>query len=160
VGAYHPVTDFGLWLDMTRGGRTWDVFIRRQIRGYFKRAAGVASDREFDDYITNFSVVKRAAAITAPVLLISGQKDPTVSIDRALHAKMSGLIFRLLSEYFSEAAGRKITTGMISSLQTFGKYAGWHPHWLPIVLKGGFDRQPSPFTGKNPAGSSAGLAGC
>ena len=83
VVAYYPVTDFGRWLDMTRGGSEWDVFIRRQIRGYFKRAAGVESDRVFDDYISNYSVVKHAAAITAPVLLIHGQKDPTVSIDQS-----------------------------------------------------------------------------
>jgi len=49
-------------------------------------------------------------------------------------------MFRLLSEYLSEAAGRKITTGMVSSLQTFGEYASWHPHWHTIVLEGGFDR--------------------
>jgi hypothetical protein len=31
-------------------------------------------------------------------------------------------------------------TGMVSSLQTFGEYASWHPHWHTIVLEGGFDR--------------------
>jgi hypothetical protein len=60
--------------------------------------------------------------------------------DRALHVELSRLIFRLLSEYFSEAAGRKITMGMVSSLRTFGEYASWHPHWHTIVLEGGFDR--------------------
>ena len=60
--------------------------------------------------------------------------------DRTLHAELSGLIFSLLSEYFSEAAGRKITTGMVSSLQSFGEYASRHPHWHTIVLEGGFDR--------------------
>ncbi|MBN2353700.1 MAG: transposase [Spirochaetales bacterium] len=29
---------------------------------------------------------------------------------------------------------------MVSSLQTFGEYAAWHPHWHTIVLEGGFDR--------------------
>jgi hypothetical protein len=60
--------------------------------------------------------------------------------DRALHAELSRLIFRLLREYFSEAAERKIMPGMVSSLQTFGEYASWHPHWHTIVLEGGFDR--------------------
>jgi hypothetical protein len=46
----------------------------------------------------------------------------------------------LLSDYFSEAAGREITTGMVSSLQTFGEYTSWNPHWHTIVLEGGFDR--------------------
>jgi hypothetical protein len=59
--------------------------------------------------------------------------------DRAIHAELSRLIFRLLSDYFSEAAGRTIVTGMVSSLQTFGEYASWHPHWHTIVLEGGFD---------------------
>jgi len=62
-------------------------------------------------------------------------------------------MFCLLSDYFSEVAGRKITTGMVSSIQTFGEYASWNPHWLvadcvccspkhpghTIVLEGGFD---------------------
>ena len=30
--------------------------------------------------------------------------------------------------------------GLVSSLQTFGEYASWHPHWHTIVLEGGFDR--------------------
>ena len=42
--------------------------------------------------------------------------------DRELHAKLSRLIFSLLSSYFSEAAGHTITTGMVSSLQTFGEW--------------------------------------
>jgi hypothetical protein len=45
--------------------------------------------------------------------------------DRSLPADLSRLIFKMLTDYFSEAAGRKITTGMVSSLQTFGEYAGW-----------------------------------
>jgi hypothetical protein len=60
--------------------------------------------------------------------------------DRTLPADVSRLIFRLLSDYFSETATRKITAGMVSSLQTFGEYASWHPHWHTIVLEGGFDR--------------------
>jgi hypothetical protein len=60
--------------------------------------------------------------------------------DRALPAELSRLIFRLLSDYFSEAAGRKITTGMVSGFQTFGEYASWCPHWHTIALEGGFNR--------------------
>jgi len=74
--------------------------------------------------------------------------------DRSLHANLSRLMFSLLTDSFSEAAGRKITTGMVSSLQTFGEYAAWNPHWLvagcvccspkhpghSVVLEGGFDR--------------------
>jgi predicted RNA-binding Zn-ribbon protein involved in translation (DUF1610 family) len=60
--------------------------------------------------------------------------------DRELHAELSRLMFSLLSSYFSEAAGQTITAGMVSSLQTFGEYASWNPHWHTIVLEGGFDR--------------------
>jgi len=28
---------------------------------------------------------------------------------------------------------------MVSSHQTFGEFAAWHPHWHAIVLEGGFD---------------------
>jgi len=60
--------------------------------------------------------------------------------NRELHAELRRLIFTLLGQYFSEATGRDITTGMVSSLQTFGEYASWNPHWHTIVLEGGFDR--------------------
>jgi hypothetical protein len=49
------------------------------------------------------------------------------------------LIFTLVSEYFGEAAGRPLATGMVSSHQTFGEFATWHPHWHSLVLEGGFD---------------------
>jgi hypothetical protein len=51
--------------------------------------------------------------------------------NRTIHAELSRLIFTLLADYISEAAGRKIATGMVSSLQTFGEFAGWNPHWHP-----------------------------
>jgi hypothetical protein len=74
--------------------------------------------------------------------------------NRELHANLSRLMFGLLSDYFSQAVGRKITTGMVTGLQTFGEFAAWNPHWLvayyvccspkhpghTIVLEGGFDR--------------------
>jgi hypothetical protein len=50
------------------------------------------------------------------------------------------LIFTLLSEYISMAAGWEIITGLVSSHQTFGEHASRHPHWHTIVLEGGFDR--------------------
>jgi hypothetical protein len=55
--------------------------------------------------------------------------------DRYLHAELSRLIFHLLSAYFTEAAGRKITPGVVSRLQAFGVYASWKPHWQTIVLE-------------------------
>ena len=59
--------------------------------------------------------------------------------DRSLFAAVGKLIFALIVEYYGEAAGRPVITGMVSSHQTFGEYATWHPHWHTIVLEGGFD---------------------
>jgi len=60
--------------------------------------------------------------------------------DRMLFAEIGKLIFTLVSEYYGEAAGRPLATGMVSSHQTFGEYASWHPHWHTLVLEGGFDQ--------------------
>ena len=59
--------------------------------------------------------------------------------DRALFAGIGKLIFALIAEYYAEAAGRPLATGMVSSHQTFGEFATFHPHWHTIVLEGGFD---------------------
>jgi dienelactone hydrolase len=93
VVAYYPVTDFAQWLDTTHGKNDWEIFMRRQIREYFKREAGAKSEKEFEDYIINFSIVKHVAGLTAPVLLIHGDRDPTVSIEqsRLLKAKLDDL---------------------------------------------------------------------
>lgn len=44
---------------------------------------------------------------------------------------------------------------MVSSHQTFGEYASWHPHWHTIVLEGGFDSRDRFFF--IPIGASDGL---
>ena len=46
----------------------------------------------------------------------------------------------MISECYSEAAGRPLSTGAVLSPQTFGEYASWHPRWPMIVLEGGFDQ--------------------
>jgi hypothetical protein len=51
------------------------------------------------------------------------------------------LIFSLIAEYYTEAAGRPLVTGMVSSHQNSGEFATFHPHWHTIVLEGGFDSQ-------------------
>jgi hypothetical protein len=56
-----------------------------------------------------------------------------------LFAEVGKLIFTLIGEYYSEAAGRPLVTGMVSSHQTFGEFATFHPHWHTIILEGGFD---------------------
>jgi hypothetical protein len=59
--------------------------------------------------------------------------------DRLLFAALGKLIFALVAEYFAAAAGRPLVAGMVSSHQTFGEFAAFHPHWHTIVLEGGFD---------------------
>jgi len=59
--------------------------------------------------------------------------------DRQLFADIGRLLYDILTRYFTLAAGRNIRTAMVSSHQTFGEFAAWHPHWHAIVLEGGFD---------------------
>ena len=61
--------------------------------------------------------------------------------DRQLFADIGRLLFDILTRHFTLAAGRSIRTAMVSSHQTFGEFATWHPHWHAIVLEGGFDIQ-------------------
>ena len=44
---------------------------------------------------------------------------------------------------------------MVSSYQTLGPFAAWHPHWHAIVLGGGFDRCDRSFF--VPLGANAGM---
>jgi hypothetical protein len=59
--------------------------------------------------------------------------------DRQLFADIGRLLYDILTIFFTQAAGRSIRTAMVSSHQTFGEFAAWHPHWHAIVLEGGFD---------------------
>ena len=61
--------------------------------------------------------------------------------DRQLFADMSRLIYCLLGEFFNEAAGRPLLTGMVIAHQTFGDMLRWNPHFHAIVLKGGFNTE-------------------
>ena len=60
--------------------------------------------------------------------------------DRTLFSELGKLIFALISEYYSQAAGRSLSTGVVLSHQTFGEFATFHPHWHTIILEGGFDQ--------------------
>ena len=52
---------------------------------------------------------------------------------------MSRLIYEILREFYHEAAGRQLLTGMVIAHQTFGDMLRWNPHFHAIVLEGGFD---------------------
>jgi hypothetical protein len=64
---------------------------------------------------------------------------------------VSRLIHDILREFYHEAAGRPLLTGMVIAHQTFGDMLRWNPHFHAIVLEGGFDDEGTfffiPFSG-------------
>ncbi len=74
--------------------------------------------------------------------------------DRRLFSEVSRLIFALVSEFYREAAGRDLRTGMIVAHQTYGDMLRFNPHFHAIVLEGGFDEEGTfyyiPFSGLDP----------
>ena len=74
--------------------------------------------------------------------------------DRRLFAELSRLIFSMISEFYCEAVGRPVLTGMVRMViahQTFGDLLRFNPHYHAIVLEGGFDAEGTffyiPFSG-------------
>ena len=71
--------------------------------------------------------------------------------DRRLFAEVSRLIYSIIAEFYAEAAGRSLLTGVIIAHQTFGDQLRWNPHYHCLVLEGGFDEQGTfvsvPFSG-------------
>jgi len=63
---------------------------------------------------------------------------PYFKSDKRLFGEVSRLIFSLLSEFFSLAAGQELLGAMVVSYQSFGEFARFHPHWHVLVLEGGF----------------------
>jgi hypothetical protein len=59
--------------------------------------------------------------------------------NRKLFADVSRLIFSILIDFYNEAAGKAIKTGMVIAHQTFGDMLRWNPHFHCLVLEGGFD---------------------
>ena len=61
--------------------------------------------------------------------------------DRRLFGHVSRLIYHIIQEFYHQAAGRPIRTGVVIAHQTFGDMLRWNPHFHAIVLEGGFDEQ-------------------
>jgi hypothetical protein len=59
--------------------------------------------------------------------------------DRKLFFEVSRLIYRLMKDFYREAAGTELMTGIVIAHQTFGDMLRWNPHFHAIVLEGGFD---------------------
>ena len=57
----------------------------------------------------------------------------------------------MISEFYCEAVGRPVLTGMVIAHQTFGDLLRFNPHYHAIVLEGGFDAEGTffytPFSG-------------
>jgi hypothetical protein len=66
--------------------------------------------------------------------------QPSCSRKRTiLFAEVSRLIYDILRDFYPEAAGRPLLTGMVIAHQSFGDQLRWNPHFHAIVLEGGFD---------------------
>jgi hypothetical protein len=65
---------------------------------------------------------------------------PYFKSDKRLFGAVSKLIFSLLSEFFSLAAGQELLCACVVSYQSFGEFARFHPHWHVLVLEGGFTK--------------------
>ncbi len=61
--------------------------------------------------------------------------------NRKLFADISRLIFSIIREFYKEAAGKEIKTGMVIAHQTFGDMLRFNPHFHCLVLEGGFDNE-------------------
>jgi len=65
---------------------------------------------------------------------------PFFKADKRLFGMVSRLIFTILSDFFTLAAGQKLLCACVVSYQSFGEFARFHPHWHVLVLEGGFTR--------------------
>ena len=63
---------------------------------------------------------------------------PYFKSDKRLFGEVFRLIFSLLFEFFSLAAGQELLCACVVSYQSFGEFARFHPHWHVLVLEGGF----------------------
>jgi hypothetical protein len=48
---------------------------------------------------------------------------------RKLFGDISRLIFSIIRDFYKEAAGKDIKTGMVIAHQTFGDMLRWNPHF-------------------------------
>jgi hypothetical protein len=61
--------------------------------------------------------------------------------DKRLHGEISRLIYRLLRDFVTEAAGGPLRCAGILVFQTAGAFCRFHPHWHGLFLEGGFDAE-------------------
>jgi len=61
--------------------------------------------------------------------------------DKRLHGEISRLLYDLVCDFITAAAGKPIRTAAVMVFQSSGQFARWNPHWHGLFLEGGFDRE-------------------
>jgi len=61
--------------------------------------------------------------------------------DRRLFSEISRLLFKMLTDFYNEAAGKEIESAAVLVFQSAGDFVRFNPHYHGIVLEGGFDEQ-------------------
>ena len=82
VVAYYPVTDFERWLEAPGAGFGRRL-VFRLIRIGFRRASGARGDEELRVLLRRASPFWQAKSITAPVLLVHGDRDGSANIEES-----------------------------------------------------------------------------
>jgi hypothetical protein len=59
--------------------------------------------------------------------------------DPRLFGQISRLIFSLIAEFYSATAARPFSTAAVVAYQSFGDALRFNPHFLSLILEGGFD---------------------
>jgi hypothetical protein len=58
-----------------------------------------------------------------------------------LHGEISRIVYGLVRDFITAAAGRGIRTAAVMVFQSSGQFARCNPHWHGLFLEGGFDQE-------------------
>jgi len=61
--------------------------------------------------------------------------------DKRLHGDISRLIYDLVRDFTTEAAGKPTRIAAVVVFQSSGSFCRFHPHWHGLFLEGGFDHE-------------------
>jgi hypothetical protein len=61
--------------------------------------------------------------------------------DKRLHGDISRLIYGLVRDFTTEAAGKPTRIAAVVVFQSSGSFCRFHPHWHGLFLEGGFDHE-------------------
>jgi len=61
--------------------------------------------------------------------------------DKRLHGDISRLIYDLVRDFTTEAAGKPTRLAAVVVFQSSGSFCRFHPHWHGLFLEGGFDHE-------------------